>query len=105
MNTELQARQEDTVLDVLLADRWGPARWRRIAYEQEVPGRLRELMRELPLVWRAYADGENVAFAAAEPTGRRAIAVRFFNAAAEQCAAGVWTVEPCGRWRLQSVLE
>jgi len=103
---QLQTRRIDTVLDNLLAERWGPARWRRVDDAEELPWRLRQLATQLPRgTWRAYADGQAVALAAGETAERAGIAVRFYDASAQQCAAGVWTVDSAGRWRLREVID
>lgn len=104
--TQLHACGVDNVLDALLADRWGPARWHRIDDARKLPWRLKQLAQTLPKgAWRAYADGQSVAFAAGEVTGPEAIAVRFYDASAQQCAAGIWSADQGGSWRLQEVID
>lgn len=103
---QLQSRPVNAVLDQLLAERWGPARWRRVDAVEELPWPLQQLAASLPRgTWRAYADGESVAFAAGETAERAAIAVRFYDASAQQCAAGVWSMDTAGQWRLLEVID
>jgi hypothetical protein len=102
----LSSRRINAELDNLLAQRWGPAQWRRVDDAEELPWRLRQLAVDLPRgTWRAYADGESVALAAGQVAENAGLAVRFYDASAQQCAAGVWHLDSAGRWRLREVID
>jgi hypothetical protein len=50
----LSSRRINAELDNLLAQRWGPAQWRRVDDADELPWRLRQLAVDLPRgTWRA----------------------------------------------------
>lgn len=94
------------VLDELLAGRWPPASWQPVRSPDELPWRLEQLATALPAgSWRAYADGACLAFAAGEPAGERDIAVRFYDASARLCAAGVWSPDAAGSWQLSQIID
>ncbi|HWL62717.1 MAG TPA: hypothetical protein VNQ32_07960 [Steroidobacteraceae bacterium] len=102
----------DTVLDQLLAGRWPPTAWARIQHQEELPWRFEALACGARKgTWRAYTDGARLAFAVGEfvQSSRRQAApgvmVRFFDAGACCCAAGIWVLGQSGQWTLREVLD
>ncbi len=102
----------DAALDQLLAGRWPPATWTRIHDAAGLPWRFEALAcGVIDGTWRAFVNGPQLAFAIGEFVrhGRRAeepeLMVRFFDASARCCAAGIWAQEDAGRWTLREVLD
>lgn len=102
----------DTALDQLLAGRWSPTAWERIHQPEELPWRFEELAGGLRQgTWRAFTNGAQLAFAVGDfvrghrKADEQQVVVRFYDAGARCCVAGVWALDDAGEWTLREVLD